>query len=99
MLASEHICQSNHECAETPAAGRNRVVQQASRVLRRRSPAIDAAVDCTFVVGILIITGRLPSFHLKQLVQEALNDIEGVQGIENQIDVVNPAGRSSVRHR
>jgi hypothetical protein len=99
MLASEHIGQSSRECAETTAAERNRIVQQASRVLRDRSQAMYAAVDFTFVGGILIITGRVPSFYLKQLVQEALSDIEGVQGIENRIDVVNQAGRSSVRHR
>ena len=45
----------------------------------------------------LCLTGQLPSFYLKQLVQEALRGLPGVQEIDNGIDVVNPAGVSSVR--
>ncbi len=47
----------------------------------------------------LCLSGRLPSFYLKQLVQEALLSLPGVREIDNGIDVVNPAGVSSVRHR
>jgi hypothetical protein len=46
----------------------------------------------------LCLTGRLPSFYLKQLVQEALLRLPGVREIDNGIDVVNPAGVSSVRY-
>ncbi len=44
----------------------------------------------------LCLSGRLPSFYLKQLVQEALLSLPGVREIDNGIDVVNPAGVSSV---
>lgn len=46
----------------------------------------------------LCLSGRLPSFYLKQLVQEALIRLPGVGEIDNEIDVVNPGGISSVRH-
>jgi hypothetical protein len=46
----------------------------------------------------LCLSGRLPSFYLKQLVQEALLRLPGVREIDNDIDVVNPAGVSSVRY-
>jgi hypothetical protein len=46
----------------------------------------------------LCLSGRLPSFYLKQLVQEALLSLPGVRHIDNEIDVVNPSGVSSVRH-
>lgn len=45
----------------------------------------------------LILTGHLPSFYLKQLVQEAMRHVPGVQCINNYIDVVSPIGMSSTR--
>lgn len=45
----------------------------------------------------LYLSGRLPSFYLKQLVQEAVRRVPGVQHIINQIDVVSSHGISSVR--
>jgi hypothetical protein len=48
--------------------------------------------------GVLTMRGRLASFYSKQVLQTLLHGLEGVQGIENRVDVVNPAGRSSVRH-
>ncbi len=45
----------------------------------------------------LYLTGRLPTFYLKQLVQEAVRHVPGVQFVYNQIDVVSAEGISSVR--
>jgi osmotically-inducible protein OsmY len=45
----------------------------------------------------LYLTGRLPTFYLKQLVQEAVRHVPGVQYVRNMIDVVNAEGISSVR--
>lgn len=45
----------------------------------------------------LFLSGRLPTFYLKQLVQEAVRHLPGVQHVRNEIDVVNPSGVSSVR--
>lgn len=45
----------------------------------------------------LFLAGRLPTFYLKQLVQEAVRNLPGVQHVRNEIDVVNPYGVSSVR--
>jgi hypothetical protein len=45
----------------------------------------------------LFLTGKLPTFYLKQLVQEAVRHVPGVQHVRNLIDVVNPNGISSVR--
>ncbi len=43
----------------------------------------------------LFLTGRLPTFYLKQLVQEAVRHVPGVQYVYNHIDVVSSAGVSS----
>ena len=45
----------------------------------------------------LFLSGRLPTFYLKQLVQEAVRYLPGVGHVRNEIDVVNPNGVSSVR--
>ncbi len=45
----------------------------------------------------LVLSGRLPTFYLKQLVQEAVRHVPGVQHVRNSIDVVNAEGISSVR--
>ena len=45
----------------------------------------------------LFLSGRLPTFYLKQLVQEAVRHLPGVQRVRNEIDVVSPYGVSSVR--
>ena len=45
----------------------------------------------------LLLTGKLPTFYLKQLVQEAVRHVPGVQNVRNMIAVVNASGISSVR--
>lgn len=45
----------------------------------------------------LFLSGRLPTFYLKQLVQEAVRHVPGVQFVYNEIDVVSAQGVSSVR--
>jgi hypothetical protein len=40
----------------------------------------------------------LPTFYLKQLVQEAVRHVPGVQNVINQIDVVSANGVSSARN-
>ena len=45
---------------------------------------------------ILVVSGRLPSFYLKQLVQETLRHVPGVQAVCNEIQVVRSDGISSV---
>ncbi len=46
----------------------------------------------------LFVSGRLPTFYLKQLVQETLLNLPGVEGVLNEVDVVNSDGISSVRN-
>jgi hypothetical protein len=40
----------------------------------------------------LILKGKLPSFYLKQLAQEALRCLKGIDRIENRIQVASPVG-------
>jgi len=45
----------------------------------------------------LFLKGRLPTFYLKQMVQEAVRHVPGVHEVRNLIDVVSADGVSSVR--
>lgn len=47
--------------------------------------------------GHLRLRGCVPSFHLKQMLQELLRDIERVKLITNSVDVVSSTGVSSER--
>lgn len=46
-----------------------------------------------------MIRGRVPTFYLKQLLQDALKQVEGVRRIDNRIEVVTSDGLSSVDQR
>ncbi len=40
--------------------------------------------------GTLVLQGRLPSFYLKQLLQTVLGEIDGVEHIDNRVEVFWP---------
>ncbi len=40
----------------------------------------------------LVLNGRVPSYYLKQLLQETVRQVDGVANVENHVMVVNPSG-------
>ena len=48
--------------------------------------------------GVLTVRGRVPSFYLRRLLEKVLLRVDGVQSIDNQVDVVCCDGLSSVRN-
>ncbi|MFZ1932552.1 MAG: BON domain-containing protein [Thermoguttaceae bacterium] len=47
------------------------------------------SVSCDFENGVLLLRGRLRSFHHKQLAQEAVRPLAGVGQIVNAIEVID----------
>ena len=45
--------------------------------------------------GKLVLTGKLPSFYLKQLLQDAVCTVDGISRVENRINVVSCNNLSS----
>lgn len=45
-------------------------------------------VRCEHRDGVLVLTGEVPSFHHKQIAQECVRAIPGVQMIKNMLQVV-----------
>ena len=51
-------------------------------------------ISCDLLDGVLFLRGCLPTYYLKLLAQEAVANLDGVDRIDNQIQVVTPIGRS-----
>lgn len=54
-------------------------------------------ITCNYEDGVLTLEGRVPTFRLKHVLQTMLFDVDGVDRIDNRVDVVNSTGLSSVR--
>jgi hypothetical protein len=63
----------------------------AEGVLRRNSYLALKNVTCDMLDGVLVLRGCLPTYYLKQVAQEAVAPLKGVERIDNQIQVVTPA--------
>lgn len=51
-------------------------------------------LSCDDQDGVLVLRGFLPTYYLKQVAQEVVSGLEGVERIDNQIEVMTPACRS-----
>ena len=84
--------------AESPPQSQEDVL----RAVRRRIDDchhgfIFRKVTAEFEQGRLVLYGKVPSFYLKQNLQELLREIPHVERIVNNVDVVSSTGLSSVR--
>ncbi len=77
--------------ARTPPPGLRELAE--GRLRGNPYPALKH-VTCDCREGVLVLRGLLPSYYLKQVAQEAVARLEGVQAVDNQIQVVAPAPRS-----
>ncbi len=50
-------------------------------------------ISCDWQDGVLVLRGCLPSYYLKQVAQEVVARLAGVEALDNQIQVVTPASR------
>ena len=64
-------------------------IAETARATLRRSAYFELRnLSCDFSGGVLTLTGRVPSYHLKQLAQTAVADLPGVVEIDNHVEVV-----------
>ena len=61
---------------------RRAVAQQGQ--LRNRVKSFEYLLDAE----VLVVRGCVPTYYLKQMVQTALKDLEGVRRIDNQVEVI-----------
>ena len=63
------------------------VMTNAQRLLEERLLSATRQIRLEYREGILFLRGRLPSFYQKQLAQETIRNLDGVQQIVNRIEV------------
>ena len=51
------------------------------------------ALSCEYQGGVLILRGQVSTWYQKQLVQESVRCVSGVEVIINSVDVVDPSQR------
>jgi osmotically-inducible protein OsmY len=79
----------------TPTRTRYSGLQELAEGCLRRNPYLALQhVSCDGREGVLVLRGCLPSYYLKQVAQEVVARLEGVQRVDNQIQVVTPADPS-----
>ncbi len=71
------------------------ILGEAQRKLTARSNMFARTVTCQCEDGVLILSGKVPTFYLKQTAQSLVQGIEGIERVENDLVVSNPAGVSS----
>ena len=72
------------------------VVTQAEGRLRSSSYQALKQIDCGYREGVLTLRGRVSSYYHKQLALALVCGIDGVQRIDDRIEVVS--GTHSARH-
>jgi hypothetical protein len=76
-----------------------RSIEQRAHQLLTNHPHFRGRTACfqyEYREEVLIVRGLVPSFYLKQVLQTALIELDGVVQIDNRVDVVSSYGLSSV---
>jgi CheY-like chemotaxis protein len=76
--------------AHGPAGRSPHTLRAAEARLRRNPYPALRTISCGYRQGVLTLRGRLASDQLKRLAQQAVAEVEGVERIQNLIEVVAP---------
>ena len=75
---------------------REQIEHQAQAIFDRhvhfRGRAAQFEFDCQG--DALIVRGPVPTFYLRETLQNALREVEGIRRLDNQVNVISPAGLS-----
>jgi osmotically-inducible protein OsmY len=74
-----------------------RLSQEASRALREAGLPALRELEIEVTRGVVILWGRVPTYHQKQLAQATVQRLEGVRGIANGVEVVCAPTRGAGR--
>jgi hypothetical protein len=77
----------------SPAARCPETGELAASKLRRSGYLAVRHLSCEFHDGVLTLRGSLPSYYLKQIARVTVADVDGVQRINDEIEVVGPSRR------
>jgi osmotically-inducible protein OsmY len=74
------------------------VVERAESELRRNAYVALKNIACEYREGVLTLNGCLPTYYLKQVAQEAVARLNGVERVDNRIEVVAPSRPTAFRY-
>jgi osmotically-inducible protein OsmY len=77
---------------ETQVASPEVVADARDRLRSLPYPALKR-LNCAYGAGVLKLQGRVSSFYLKQLAQEAVSALHGVHSVVNEIEVAEGSRR------
>ena len=91
-----------HSAAQSPVGSASiyadqRLAQEASRALCEAGFPALRQLDVEVTRGVIILWGRVPTYHQKQLAQATVQKLDGVRGIANGVEVVCVPSRRAGR--
>ena len=79
------------ECPAQPATSHSLdLAEAAGQRLRQSGYRPLWTITCHYHEGMVFLRGRVNSYYLKQLAQETIRNVAGVEQIVNEIEVVFP---------
>jgi hypothetical protein len=82
-------------CAPSPVSHCLETGELAESRLRRSGYLAMEHLSCAFRDGVLTLRGRLPSYYLKQIALAVVATVEGVERIDDQVEVAAHAAISA----
>jgi|ERR1700693_5124005 len=82
------ILNGNDSVEDMSECGSRRVAVSAENRLQERLVLANRRIACEFHEGTLVLRGQVSSFYEKQLAQEAVRTLDGVEQIVNRLEVV-----------
>lgn len=70
-----------------PPSPEERTFEAANRALRSTGRWPLCNVDVHVIDDSVVLSGRVPTYHLKQLAQAIVLSLEGVRTVQNELDV------------
>ncbi len=90
-MSPRHSMTNNRALPEANTAVVQQVIAaKAESRLRDQSHRALKNIRCTCVDGVLTLHGRLPTHYLKQIAQAVAALTEGIEKIDNRIEVIGP---------
>ena len=80
--------QQSGACATASSSPQLDIAEMAEARLRKSSYLTLCNVFCEFQEGVLTLRGCLPRYYLKQVAQEVVAELPGVEHVDNQIEVL-----------
>jgi osmotically-inducible protein OsmY len=96
FVSSDAAYNAPASCPPTPALA---IPQIAEHRLRNSSYWAVRTVSCDYHEGVLILRGRVSAYYLKQVAQTVVREMDGVQEINNFIEVVRPSSMHPISDR